>query len=221
MLCDVPTGIVINIQMYIGKIEGKAEINQGSRVVRDLIYPHLKRGLPVDIVADNFFISLKLGYFLAQYNGTILGTIRSSRKEVPSVFTTKREKKSNTIYSSKGRAKILSYKTQKGKNVLLMTTRFENEKIFLVKSEKDGEMKPTPVLQYNATMGGVDAADASIKSFSCRRKTNRWNMRVLFDIIDISALNAFKIYHHFHPKSDRRSFNIDLANGLAPSKEKK
>lgn len=44
--------------------------------------------------------------------------------------------------------------------------------------------KPAIIMHYNATKSGVDNLDHLVSLYSCKRKTNRWPMTMLFNIID-------------------------------------
>ncbi|ELP89850.1 hypothetical protein EIN_271250 [Entamoeba invadens IP1] len=70
-----------------------------------------------------------------------------------------------------------------------------------------------PIINYNHKMGGVDTADQMVRYYSCRRKTYRWNIRVLYDMIDIAALNGYKTYSAFN-KGDRIEYLNKLSRDL-------
>lgn len=64
--------------------------------------------------------------------------------------------------------------------------------------------------------GGVDTVDKMISCYSCQRKTNRWPMTVFFNIIDISALNAYIIFKEMNRNWHmRRNFLHELGVSLA------
>jgi hypothetical protein len=53
--------------------------------------------------------------------------------------------------------------------------------------------KPSMILEYNRTKGGVDNAD-NAREHSCARHTSRWPLRLFMNMLDIGALNAFIIW---------------------------
>ncbi|ELP87641.1 hypothetical protein EIN_195050 [Entamoeba invadens IP1] len=189
MCCDCESGMVINLQMYCGKCDKKEE-NQGFRVTINMVAPQLCMG------------NLRLAHYLAQYGSTMLGTVRKNRVEVPE------EAK-----------QIKRYDTNDDKKA---TTREADSTEVYTKGEqvrgKDGKLvsvhKPNVIKQYNATMGGVDSADQMIHTYTCRRRISRWNVRILYDLLDIAALNAYKVYHHHHDKVDRLNFLNELTELL-------
>lgn len=50
------------------------------------------------------------------------------------------------------------------------------------------------VLDNNETKGGVDNLDKVTATYSCRRMTARWPLVIFFNIIDVSAYNAFVLW---------------------------
>ncbi|XP_047106216.1 uncharacterized protein LOC124775427 [Schistocerca piceifrons] len=78
---DCETNYVINAQVYTGKSTEGREINQGKRVLQDLV-DHLK-GSSRNITSDNFFTSFDFGQELLANELTLVGTLRANRKEIP------------------------------------------------------------------------------------------------------------------------------------------
>lgn len=84
---------------------------------------------------------------------------------------------------------LVSYCPEKNKNVLLMSTLHRDA---TVRARQD--KKPNAILYYNRTKGGVDNLDKFTGTYSCKRMTARWPMVVFFNIIDVSAYNAFVVW---------------------------
>ncbi|ELP87059.1 hypothetical protein EIN_463820 [Entamoeba invadens IP1] len=208
MCADCETGMTLNLQLYCGKCGGK-EDNQGFRVVRDMVLPMLCRGNKFTVVCDNFFCTLRLSHYLASCGCQLLGTMRINRKELPDeAKTIKGRTPDTTIFFSKGNCKLISYFNEKKKLVLVLSTCHEKNEIEVVEQdvfigkEKMTIHKPQPILDYNHKMGGVDTVDQMTRYYTCRRRTNRWNIRALYDMIDIAALNAYKTYSNYHPANE-------------------
>lgn len=72
-----------------------------------------------------------------------------------------------------------------------------------------------------STKGGVDTLDKMLRGFTCKRKTNRWPMVMFFNMVDVAALAAFRLYELCNPswnsnKSEKRKiFLKELAFDLA------
>ena len=57
--------------------------------------------------------------------------------------------------------------------------------------EEGPQQKPTMIMDYNQTKGGVDTFDENIEEYTCRRKINRWPLLMYFNLLDVAAFNAF------------------------------
>ena len=91
-------------------------------------------------------------------------------------------------------------------------------------TESPGPEKKTEVITYyNATKGGVDTMDQMVRWFITKRKTRRWPMVIFYNMLDISALNAFIVWMSLNKENYtakrgnrlRRSLLISLAKELA------
>ncbi|KAI3372472.1 hypothetical protein L3Q82_022962, partial [Scortum barcoo] len=60
------------------------------------------------------------------------------------------------------------------------------------------DKKPIIILDYNKNKGGVDNLDKLTASYTCQRMTRRWPMVVFYNILDVSAYNAFVLWTHIH-----------------------
>ena len=86
------------------------------------------------------------------------------------------------------------------------------------------EKKPEVITYYNATKSGVlDTMDQMVRWFTTKRKTQRWSIVIVYNMLDISALNAFIIWmslnkENYTAKRGNRlwlSLLISLAKELA------
>ncbi|XP_061878322.1 piggyBac transposable element-derived protein 4-like [Entelurus aequoreus] len=185
--CDAQSSYAWNMQVYTGKAPGEApEKNQGMRVVLDMA-----EGLEGhNITCDNFFTSYALGEELAKRKVTMLGTVRKNKPELPSeLVAIKNRQATSSVFAFTENATAVSYCPKKGKNVVLMSTMHKDAQL----STRE-DKKPQMVLDYNATKGGVDNLDKVTGTYSCRRMTARWPLVVFFNIIDVSAYNAFVLW---------------------------
>ena len=80
MLVDCDSNYVYNFQIYVGKIDGKREVNQAHRVVMNMTKP-LQSGH--NVTFDNFFTSKSVAEDLLRRNITCLGTVNSKRTMIP------------------------------------------------------------------------------------------------------------------------------------------
>lgn len=209
-MCDSKTSYVLKAQIYTGKVSGAApERNQGMRVVSDLTSE--LRGQ--NITCDNFFTSYNLGQLLLKRKLTMLGTIRKNKPELPHKMTNK-EVHSSSFYFTNDTT-VVNYIPKRHKNVVLMSTLHHDAEI----SDR-ADKKPKMILDYNSTKGAVDTLDQLLGTYTCKRKTNRWPMIVFYNILDVSAYNAYVLWISFDPNwnasklTRRRIFLEELGKSL-------
>lgn len=63
-----------------------------------------------------------------------------------------------------------------------------------VKEVDEATGKPTIILDYNATKGGVDTVDQKCANYTTKRKTRRWPLTIFFTFMDMTGVNAHVIY---------------------------
>ncbi|KAF2893121.1 hypothetical protein ILUMI_13052 [Ignelater luminosus] len=56
--------------------------------------------------------------------------------------------------------------------------------------------KPQMIIDYDKTKSGVDIMDKLVRKYTVKRQTRRWPVTVFYNMIDISALNAYLIWCH-------------------------
>ncbi|XP_016092566.1 piggyBac transposable element-derived protein 4-like [Sinocyclocheilus grahami] len=211
--CDARSSYVWNLQIYTGKaVDGKSEKNQGMQVVLDMT-----DGLEGHtITCDNFFTSYALGQELLQRKMTMIGTVRSNKPELPPALRSMKDRAPlSSMFAFTDTHTLVSYCPRKNTNVLLMSTFHRDDKV----SDKDHK-KPEIILDYNHTNGGVDNLDKLVATYTCQRKTTRWPMVIFFNMLDVSAYNAFvlwmEINHSWNKgkKYRRRLFLEELGKAL-------
>lgn len=221
MLADSETSYVYHLQVYTGRQAGQnREQNQGERVVLELT--HDLKGSGRNVTADNFFTTLSLAQKLQQQKMTLLGTIRKHRREIPTELVNARGRELlSSLFAFRNDATLVSYCPKKGKTVVLLSSMHTKPEIAVEQSSK----KPHMILEYNTSKCGVDKADQMLRMYTTKRMTRRWPMAIFYNMIDISALNAFIVYISLNPdwlsdkKHKRRSFLLQLGKELISSNE--
>ncbi|XP_071316266.1 piggyBac transposable element-derived protein 4-like [Trachinotus anak] len=194
--CDATSSYAWNLQVYTGKPDGGApEKNQGMRVV-----PDMSQGLSGhNMTCDHFFTSHKLGQELLERKLTMVGTIQKKKSELPpQLLTSKNRPVKSSKFAYTADTSLVSYVPKKGKNVVLMSTLHGDGRIC-----DQEHHKPEIIMDYNATKGGVDNMDKLVTAYSCKRRTLRWPLVIFFDMLDISAYNAFVIRMALNPEWNR------------------
>ena len=208
LLVDAEFHYILNFDTYLGKIGDVAEKEQGKRVVLQLT-DYLDDGY--NITTDNFFTSAKLAMKLLQKNKTLLGTLRSQRKEVPP------EMKANparplhsSIFRFWEHLTMASYVPKKNKAVIMLSTEHYTAE---VSNDPDDKEKPKMILEYNRSKCGVDIVDKKVKEYTVRRATRRWTMALFFNLIDLANINSHVIWNQNQireAKEERKDFMKQL-----------
>ena len=117
-----------------------------------------------------------------------------------SAWTSKGVEKKKEIHSSvffffTEDSTAVNYVPPKNINVLVMSTLHHSNEI----SERS-DKKPQIIMDYNASKGAVNTLDQLVSTCICKRKTTRWPMILLYNILDVSAYNyAFVLWKEVNP----------------------
>lgn len=213
VLADATNAYMYNAEVYIGKINGKPETNQGENVVKRLSQSILKTGR--NITTDNFFTTLNLAKYLLEHKTTLVGTVRKNKKFLPEELVTSKGDAGQSKFYFSGKFTLVKYNGKKNKSVNLLSSQHHDKAI----DASTG--KPEIIHYYNSTKGGVDTLDQLIRHYSVKRATRRWPVALFYNIIDTAAYNAFVLYitknpqfASQHKKNSRRIFLKYLADEL-------
>lgn len=191
MLCDSGTKYMLNAVPYIGRATNTNGLPQGEYYVKELSRPLY--GTNRNITCDNWFTSVPLAKSLLQapYKLTLVGTIRSNKREIPEELKNTRSRSVGTsMFCYDGCLTLVSYKPKPSKMVYLLSSCDEEGVI------NPATGKPEIIMYYNQTKGGVDTFDQMCSSMSCSRKTNRWPMTMFYGILNMTFVNSYVIYCH-------------------------
>ena len=216
MLCDAETSYVLFADPYVGRQE-RGELGLSEHVVTKLLEPYHNSGL--NVTTDNFFTSLRLAKRLLDKNITLVGTVRSNRREIPPQI--KMEIRNVPLYESQFAftenegIMMTSYKSKRNKIVYLLSSCHNSA----VVDENSEKRCPEVVLYYNKTKGGVDNADEMLRGYSTKAASRRWPLAVFFNLLDIVALDAYVIAQDIGGslQTARRKFLLQLGEVLCAS----
>lgn len=185
-LCDARTWYTSNLEIYAGKQpDGPYKISNSGYDVVNRLASQIE-GSRRNITMDNWFTSIPLAETLLEKKITVIGTLRSNKREIPLQFRkfTKRELYSS-IFAFRENMTLVSYASKKNKNVLALSTMHYGNDI----DPSSGEQKkPDIITLYNVTKGGVDKVDEMVGRYTVARKTRRWPLRIFFHVVDTAAL---------------------------------
>ncbi|XP_060809155.1 piggyBac transposable element-derived protein 4-like [Amyelois transitella] len=213
-LTDAKMFYTTKMEVYVGKQpDGAYKVDNSAMALVSRLSEGIY-GTGRNITCDNFFTSIPLlDKFEAEHRLSVLGTIRKNKKELPKTFTEIRGRaEKSSLFGYRGNCSLVSYVPKKGKNVLLVSSMHDDDKI-------DGVTgKPEMIIDYNMTKGGVDTVDKMCATYNVARGTNRWPMVVFYSLMNVAGINSFVIYMLNNPdkKISRRVFiealSYDLIN---------
>lgn len=111
--CDSKTAYPFNGQIYTGKVGNTRDINQGERVLKDLITPYKNTGC--NVTTDDF---LHLAEELLTWKMSIVGTL----KKISVIFQMKHRPLLSTEFGFGPNIALCSYVPNKDKAVVLLST---------------------------------------------------------------------------------------------------
>ena len=142
--------------------------------------------------------------------------MRKNKPEVPMEFTViKGRNVKSTVFGFQQDAMIASYCTKKNRVVNMLSTMHSQPEINIT-----SDQKPSIIRFFKKTKGGVDTLDRMVRSYSTKRITRRWPLVLFYNMIDVSAINAFIIWQEIkHGNGNvyirqQRKFLISLGKNL-------
>ena len=210
-ICDV-NGFALKGIIYTGKVDGQRQTGLTLKLVKDLSIPFHYSSR--NIYMDRYFTSFEAVSHLLDHGLSAVGTVTASRRDVPVIFKAVKGREcfsSKTLYEHSKKVLLLSYVPKKNKNVLMMSSFHQKPEIHIDREDKKSQI----VLDYNSGKGGVDIMDSRIEDFTTKRKTNRYTMLLLFNVIDVSVNNAFLLFSYASPTLEKKTFMKNLSAQLA------
>lgn len=127
--CDAETSFPLCGQVYLGKEENAArEVNQGNRVVKDVVRQLYNTGR--NVTTDNFFTSIPLAKELLQYNLTIVGTLRANKPHLPAAMKASSERAvESSLFGFSEDLTLVSYVPKKSKAVNMLSTMHHDRSV--------------------------------------------------------------------------------------------
>ena len=194
IMADSETFYCADAQLYAGKVGNQPDVGQGTRVVLDLTSSISGSGR--NVTTDNFFTNYKLAKELSARRLSLVGTVRSNRKEVPRQMlpSSSRELHSSEFGFATDGVTLVSYVPKRAKAVVLLSTQHRDKTVVA-----DDNSKPEIISYYNATKSGVDVLDKLVRTYSVKRSTRRWTVAFFLNMLDIAAHNALVLWITANP----------------------
>lgn len=202
-----PNGLVIKFAVYAGATDILAGEGHTQKVVLHLMEERLERGH--SIYADNFYNSPELTKTLLEKKTYITGTLRVDRIGVPKDLGRMKLKVGET--TAMYHEGIMVGKWRDKREVLYISSQYENVLEETVNRRGVTKIKPFPVIQYNSFMSGVDRKDQLMSYYPCERKTIRWYKKILFHVLQMGILNAYILYNKYNIEKKLTMLDFRLA----------
>jgi hypothetical protein len=170
ILAEVKSKYCLSILPYLGKDAERVD-SLSTHVVMKLLTPFL--GLGYNVTTDNFFTSSDLAQKLLRKCTSIVGTVRSNRRELPPVAA--KLELHETVFYENGPLNLARYQAKKGKMVHLLSTMHRG-----ATKQRDGKRKPDSILFYNSNKCGVDMLDSMCRQLSTKAGCRRWPLAVFY-----------------------------------------
>ncbi|XP_046965005.1 piggyBac transposable element-derived protein 4-like [Vanessa cardui] len=184
-----------------------------AKIVYDLIEPLLHRGHT--LVMDNFYNSPLLLRCLKNQKTDCFGTLRLNREFLPDAVrhlkkTELRQGEVVATYCSD-----LSVLVWRDANIVSLISTYHNLQIETTDKYNRLTYKPSIVLDYNKTMGGIDRKDQFLSAQPVERVRNRvWYKKLFRRLYNVAIFNCFVIFSSVHRKISHRKFRTVLAEDL-------
>ncbi|XDV17603.1 hypothetical protein PO909_023437 [Leuciscus waleckii] len=229
ILADSSNGYTSSFTMYTGKAKFPTGFGLSyDAVVGVLDKPYLGSGY--HIYCDNFYTSPQLFRHLSSLHFRACGTYREGRKETPKSTVNALSKKSQrgTIRWIRD-GDFLFVKWMDTREVSICSTihqAYTSEKVARRQKKRDGTWEkvsipvPTPVVENNKYMRGVDLSDQLIQYTSAHHKAHRWYKTMFLHFVDIATCNSYILHKELceEQKSTpltHRAFTEELCAQLA------
>ena len=222
VLSDSKTSYIYNFKIYTGKDGNIIANGLAYNVVYELMAGCNNKGHYLYV--DNFYTSPQLFHDLQKDGTYCSGTARINRRNFPKELKRQRREKSTrddikTLYHDS----ITAVRWFDKRDVLMLSTIFQNETVIADRRSGHSVLSitcPKIVSDYNAFMGGVDAADQHMMYYSCGRKGIKFWRRITWRLLDQVVLNSHVLYNLLQEQKcktllTQKQYRITLAYALA------
>lgn len=216
-LCDSSSGYVFHSSLIKYKSRRVASLI-AKRVVVEVLNEAKLTGKGYHIFTDNSYTSYGLSRELLTANTFLTGIVNKKSNGLKPTTTQLQLKGGKTLYLRKGDHLMVEYKKMHSKKSVYMITTGANAEDKFILSKK-GKEKVVPLSFYLYHKQKV-MMDRKHKSFNvtCSRMSRVCWKRIVYNLIDITILNAFILYKATTARDKRISrlqFILDVVEKLA------
>ena len=200
-------GILLDFLVYHGMMSKElVDVRDKHMMISELIpltlmKPFLNKGHRLFI--DNYYTSPQLVEYFLEQGTKVVGTVRPNQRNFPRELADAEIQRGESKFAlSTSGVLAVKYRANQDKAnkqpkvVCLLSTDHANKVAASSKKDKDGNpvIKPTCVLDYNHSMGGVDLMDQQLQSLLVIRKAYKWYKKLFFRVILQCLLSGHKLY---------------------------
>ncbi|XP_033216795.1 piggyBac transposable element-derived protein 4-like [Belonocnema kinseyi] len=208
-LNDSVTHYMINAMPCVGTVAKEPTETVPDYYVRKLSESLYGSGR--NITCDNWFTSVPICDKLKKdYNLTLVGTIKKSKREIPTQFKQVPKNGSNVQFAYADGKVLVSLNPKNKKIVLLLSSLHTNGQI-------DAETgMPEIVVFYHKSKDATDSYDKKCHHYSVTMRTFRWILRMFFAMLDQAGVNCFILYslNSDNAALNRHDFLVQLSMEL-------
>lgn len=214
-----PDGLTFNFKIYSGGKDDTAGVGHTEKVVLYLMNRLLNNGH--SLFMDNYYNSFTLASKLLSMNTYCTGTLRRNRKCNPKEVENAKLTTGETV--GKYAEGVLIGKWHDKRDVLYISTEFENEMATINNRFGQELVKPLPIIHYNANMKGTDRQDQMMSYYPLERKTLRWYKKIFVHIIHMCLTNSYMLYNMNRVENGLKKvtlfkFRLEVIEELLPPK---
>ncbi|XP_042863479.1 piggyBac transposable element-derived protein 4-like [Penaeus japonicus] len=198
-------GYTSEFKVYMG--QDRSDVPASMKAVVDLMHGAELFEKGYQLYHDNWYSSPTLFHYLQSRKTHAVGTVRLNRKFMPKDLSVK--KKGDTdVRTSRAGMMVMSLFDKKQVNIL--STMHRGDEIVDLPLNRRGEVrrKPECVVDYNNGMKGVDKSDQFAQSYPAERKTNKWYVKLFYNLLDMTIINAHTVHRWLGVKT--RSIGVIL-----------
>jgi hypothetical protein len=213
-IVDVKTKYTVTLEPYVGKQPENSPFEKSTApldLVMRLCDKFTKEGR--NLTGDNWFTSIPLVRKLLDLDTTYVGTIRKNKREIPPEFQAEKSKEEgSSMFGFQKDMSMVSYVPKKRRVVILVSSMHNDNAI---DPESQQKLKPEIITFYNSTKYGVDVVDQMCENYNCARTTRKWPIVHFYNMINVSAINAYVIRNaNNKSKMNRCDFLFELGREL-------
>ena len=187
---SMPNGQIAKTVHYLLKDLAPNDQNQPNNVI---------------IGMDNYYTTGEVIRYLIDKGFGFCGTVRVLRNYIPAKLKELELEKHQSVHISNGNITMTNYKAKEKKNVFLISNLIRR-----FRRCKRNNLKPEIVLIYNMLKGATDRYDHILSNCDLRRKANRFQLAVFYDMLNVLVTDCFVIKRMSSNKLDHRQFVTDL-----------